>query len=128
MAEAGLLDRSPSVRFLAQRFLADQGVDLCSRYEAALPERVVALHGLAEVAPRAEYDEVAAVIAPYLGDERVRARELAVQATGHVLGAASQSTILAMLERSDRWFALIEVSPPGRVVAWRPRCVGKGVQ
>jgi hypothetical protein len=98
LSDAGLFDRSPNVRLLAQQHLAGRGVDLRRRYEDALPEQVVALRGLAEVARPAEADEVAAVVAPYLSDERSRARELAVQATGALLGAAGRPVLLAMLD------------------------------
>jgi hypothetical protein len=98
LSDAGLFDRSPNVRLLAQQHLAGRGADLRRRYEAALPGQVVALRGLAEVARPDEADEVAAVVAPYLTDERARAREFAVQATGTLLGAAGRPVILAMLD------------------------------
>jgi hypothetical protein len=98
LSDAGLFDRSPSVRLLAQQHLAGRGADLRRRYEAALPGQVVALRGLAEVARPHEADEVAAVVAPYLADERARAREFAVQATGTLLGAASRPVVLAVLD------------------------------
>jgi hypothetical protein len=104
LSEAGLLDQSPGVRLVAQRWLAERGVDRRERYETALPSDVTALHGLAEVAGRAggaggaDRDEVAALVARYLVDERVRARSYAVQATGVLQGAAGVPILLAMLD------------------------------
>lgn len=94
VAEAGLFDLSPSVRFLAQRFLAQQGVDLRQRYRGALPDQVVAIQGLAEVGETAD----AAAIEPYLSDERVRARVFAVHGVGRLLGAESRTHALTMLD------------------------------
>jgi len=98
MSEEGLVDRSPGVRFLAQRWLVGQGVDVRGRYEAALPRHVIALHGLAEVAGPGEQEEVAALVATYLGDERPRARAFAVQAIGVLRGAAAQPVMLAAFD------------------------------
>lgn len=76
-------------------------MDVRERYEAALtavPGEVIALHGLAEVADRGERAEVAQLIAPYLGDGRVRARQYAVQTTAALRGAASVPVLLRMLD------------------------------
>ena len=93
-----LLDRSPSVRWLAQRFASGQGIDVRQAYLHALPGQVVALHGLAEVATAEDLD----LIESYLGDERPAARAAAVLAVGRLGERASRPVMLRMLDDPSR--------------------------
>lgn len=94
-SEDGLLDRSANVRYLAQRFLLADGVDVRHAYLDALPGNLVALRGLAEVGASEDF----AIVEPYLDDARPRARALAVSATGRLLATTrSRPILLAKLD------------------------------
>lgn len=91
----GLLDRSASVRYLAQHFLAKDGVDVRRAYIDALPDNLIALQGLAEVGTSDDFE----IVAPYLEDARPRARALTVAAAGRLLDTArSRPIMLAKLD------------------------------
>jgi len=93
-SEAGLLDRSPSVRYLAQRYLARNDVDVRGRYLDALADNAVAVQGLAEVGSADDAD----IIEPLLVDSRPRMRVVAVLALGRLLDATSRPTMFTMLD------------------------------
>jgi hypothetical protein len=93
-SEAGLLDRAPSVRFLAQRHLADTGVDVRGAYVDALPSGPIAVQGLAEVGGADDVE----LITPYLADRRPRMRVAAVLAIGRLLGSKGRTTMLTTLD------------------------------
>lgn len=85
-AEDGLLDRAPSVRFVAARHLARQGVDVAARYRTLLDTSVVAIRGLAEVGTEAD----ARAIEPLLADSRAPFRAAAIVAFGRLRGYAGR--------------------------------------
>jgi hypothetical protein len=92
-SEVGLLDRSPSVRYLAQSYLAKGGVDVRARYIDALESNAIAVHGLAEVGGADD----ANLIEPLMADPRPRMRVAAVLAIGRLLGPKSRPTMFTML-------------------------------
>jgi HEAT repeat protein len=93
-SDKALFDRSPSVRFLAQRYLAKHGVDVPQRYRDALGTTPAALHGLAEIG----VVDDAEAIQPYLDDASASVRSAAVHAVGRLLDAGSRPLMLAKLD------------------------------
>lgn len=100
----GLTDQSPIVRYHAQRFLTQHGVDVRKTYIDALPDDLGALMGLAEVSTAGDVE----VLESFLDDERIRARASALHALGRILGDASRDVALAML--SDESASVVRVA------------------
>jgi hypothetical protein len=108
-SRTGALDRSPDVRLLARRHLVGCGVDVRALYRAALPAHPEALTGLAEVGDESD----AAVIEPFLTDDRPQARAAALAALGRLRGSAARPSALAAL--ADPSPAVVRTA--GRVLA-----------
>lgn len=94
LSDASLIDSSPMVRFLAQRFLDRRGVDVRARYRELLDRDPGAVAGFAEVARREDLD----VVLPLLDHALPRVRSRATALYGRLVGLEGFDRLLVAME------------------------------